>query len=35
LPQSLNFAIPADNANYGKVSITLTGGTVDQGDLIT
>jgi len=31
----LNFAIPADNANYGKVSITLTGGTVDQGDLIT
>ena len=35
LPQSLNFAIPADNANYGKVSIRLTGGTVDQGDLIT
>jgi molybdate/tungstate transport system substrate-binding protein len=35
LPQSLNFAVPADSANYGKVSIRLTGGTVDQGDLIT
>jgi molybdate/tungstate transport system substrate-binding protein len=35
LPQSLNFAAPSESNNYGKVSITLTGGTVDQGDLIT
>ena len=35
LPSSLDFAVAAENANYGKVSITLTGGTVDQGDLIT
>ena len=32
---SLNFAVTSENAHYGTVSITLTGGTVDQGDLIT
>ena len=35
LPPSLNFAVTSENAHYGTVSITLTGGTVDQGDLIT
>jgi molybdate/tungstate transport system substrate-binding protein len=35
LPQSLNFGVPADLSNYEKVSITLAGGSVDQGDLIT
>ena len=35
LPPSLNFAVSSELSHYGKVSITLTGGTVDQGDLIT
>jgi molybdate/tungstate transport system substrate-binding protein len=35
LPPSLNFAVSSENAHYGTVKVTLTGGTVDQGDLIT
>jgi molybdate/tungstate transport system substrate-binding protein len=35
LPPSLNFAVSSENSHYGTVSLTLTGGTVDQGDLIT
>jgi molybdate/tungstate transport system substrate-binding protein len=35
LPPSLNFSVPSQLAHYGTVKITLTGGTVDQGDLIT
>ena len=35
LPPSLNFAVSSESKHYGTVSITLTGGTVDQGDLIT
>ena len=35
MPNSLNFSVTSENSHYGKVSITLTGGTVDQGDLIT
>jgi molybdate/tungstate transport system substrate-binding protein len=35
LPASLNFSVPSESAHYGTVSITLAGGTVDQGDLIT
>jgi molybdate/tungstate transport system substrate-binding protein len=35
LPPGLNFAVTSESAHYSTVSITLTGGTVDQGDLIT
>ena len=35
LPASLNFSVPSEASHYGTVSITLTNGTVDQGDLIT
>ena len=35
LPASLDFADPALVNSYGTVSVTLTNGTVDQGDLVT
>jgi len=35
LPPSLNFGVSSELAHYSKVSIRLTSGTVDQGDLIT
>lgn len=35
LPASLNFAVAAQSAHYATVKLTLTGGTVDTGDLIT
>jgi molybdate/tungstate transport system substrate-binding protein len=35
LPASLDFADPADSSTYGTVSLELTDGTVDQGDLVT
>ena len=35
LPPSLNFGVSSEVAHYSKVSIRLTSGTVDQGDLIT
>jgi molybdate/tungstate transport system substrate-binding protein len=35
LPADLNFSVPSELTHYGTVSLTLTGGTVDQGDLIT
>jgi len=35
LPKTLSFSVPSESSHYGTVSITLTGGTVDQGDLIT
>jgi molybdate/tungstate transport system substrate-binding protein len=35
LPPTLNFSAPSEDSHYGTVSITLTNGTVDQGDLIT
>jgi molybdate/tungstate transport system substrate-binding protein len=35
LPDSLNFSVPSQDAHYATVSITLTNGTVDQGELIT
>jgi len=35
LPPSLDFAVSSENSHYGTVSITLTGGILDQGDLIT
>ena len=35
LPPSLNFGGAGGELHYAKVSITLTGGTVEQGDLIT
>lgn len=35
LPNTLNFSVASENAHYATVKITLTGGTVDVGDLIT
>jgi len=35
LPPSLNFSVPSESNHYGTVSLTLTDGTVDQGELIT
>jgi len=35
LPASLNFSVTSQSAHYARVQITLTGGTVDAGDLIT
>lgn len=35
LPATLDFAVPADSAEYGTVSLELTDGTVDRGDLVT
>ncbi|MGD1012254.1 MAG: substrate-binding domain-containing protein [Acidimicrobiales bacterium] len=35
LPGSLNFSVNSELAHYATVSITLTDGTVDTGDLIT
>ncbi len=35
LPASLNFAVASESAHYATVRLTLTGGTVEIGDLIT
>ena len=35
LPPSLNFAVSSEVSHYAKVSLRLTDGTVEQGELIT